>query len=310
MQTDFTREKRAPARTAERYGDLPLGAVIRTDERYGRDGLFQGPRGWTYWNLLENPKDFQNPNLWPDKRATYFISRLEMPPGTDLVIRGRYPHARYFKLALYRFEMNTFVALGGEDLAGWDIEPETGSGNPYRVGADRTVKKRNYTLHVVSEDAPRNRADRARNTLYAGKEGREIQIVVRIYVTDKRYDGAGLAPADSPSSQGPLFTYEAKLADGTRLSADEVVRRFAHSLTSVPPLMGADQWYVLVNSEESDPRLDPSTAPARKDSQWEIFRGIAYTVVGAFQSPEKRAKIKLQTEMEGGGDPTTVYMVN
>ena len=36
-QTQFTLEKRAPARTADRYGDLPLGAVIRTDERYSHD---------------------------------------------------------------------------------------------------------------------------------------------------------------------------------------------------------------------------------------------------------------------------------
>ncbi|MEA3412880.1 MAG: hypothetical protein U9R74_15275, partial [Pseudomonadota bacterium] len=37
---------------------------------------------------------------------------------------------------------------------------------------------------------------------------------------------------------------------------------------------------------------------------------IKYTVVGAFTPPEEKAKIKLQTEMEGGGDPTTVYMMN
>ena len=63
-QTDFTLKKRAPARTADRYGDLPLGAVIRTDERYGHDGLFQGPRGWDYWNRLQNPQGYQNPNIW------------------------------------------------------------------------------------------------------------------------------------------------------------------------------------------------------------------------------------------------------
>ena len=74
--------------------------------------------------------------------------------------------------------------------------------------------------------------------------------------------------------------------------------------------MAANPWYALVNSKANDPRLDPATAPARKDSQWEIFRGIKYTLVGAFKRPEERAKMKLQTEMEGGGDPTTVYMVN
>jgi hypothetical protein len=41
---------RAPAKATDRFGDLPLGAVIRTDERYGADRLFQGPRGWDYWH--------------------------------------------------------------------------------------------------------------------------------------------------------------------------------------------------------------------------------------------------------------------
>jgi hypothetical protein len=306
----FTREKRALSRTVDRYGDLPLGAVIRTDERYGLDSLFQGPRGWDYWNLLEDPKDYQNPNLWGDKRPTYFVGRLKMPPGTDLTIRGPYPRARYFKLALYRFEADTFVARSGEDLAGWDIEPGPGSDNPYGVGADRTVKNRNYTLHVVMEGAPRNRADRARNTLYAGREEREIQLVFRIYVTDEGYDGVGLGPADSPSLQGPLFTYEAKLSDGTRLSADEVVKRYSRPIGSAPPPMTTDAWYALVSSKANDPSLDPASAPARKDARFEIFYGMKYAVAGAFMPPEKRAEIKLQSEMEGGGDPTTVYMFN
>jgi hypothetical protein len=308
-QTTFTREKRAPARTADRYGDLPLGAVIRTDERYGRDGLFLGPRGWDYWNLLENPKDYQNPNLWPDKRPTYFMGQLKMPPGATLTMRGRFPHARYIKLALYRFERNTFVALGRESLAGWDIEPDPRSSNPYGEGADRTVKNRDYTVRVVTEDPPTKSALRAANTLYAGKQEREIQIVFRIYVTDLGYDGAGLAPADSPFSSGPLVAYEAQLADGTHIAAEDVVKRFGRPLGSAPPPMAANSWYALVNSRKNDPRLDPSTAPAREDAPWEIFWGIKYTVIGAFQPPEERAKLTLQTEMEGGGDPTTVYMV-
>lgn len=309
-QTRFTLEKRVPAQTADRYGELPLGAVIRTDERYGHDGLFQGPRGWDYWNRLENPKDYQNPNLWGDKRPTYFMAQLKMPPGTTLTLRGQFPHARYFKIALYRFERNTFVALGGEDLAGWDIEPDPDSGNPYLVGADRSAESRNYTAHVVTEDAPENRADRAKNTMYAGREDRSIQIIFRIYVSDEGFDGLGLGRTDEPWSPSPLVTYGATLADGTRLSAEEVVERFGQPIGLAPPLMGADQWYALVNSEDNDPGLDPASAPARKDSQFEIFQGIKYTVAGAFMPPEERAKIKLQTEMEGGGDPTTAYMMN
>lgn len=306
----YTLDKRRPGRTADRYGNLPLGAVIRTDERYGSDGLFQGPRGWDYWNLLENPKDCQNPNLWPDKRPTYFLAQIKMPPGTRLTLRGRFPHARYFKLALYRFERNTFVALDGEDLAGWDIAPDPGATNPYGVGADRAADNRNYTAHVIVSDAPDNRADRAANTMYAGGEERIIQVVVRVYVSDEGFDGAGLARADTPSSSGPLFDYDATLADGTTLSAEDVVARFGQPLGLAPPPMDVDPWYDLVNSKDNDPLLDPASAPARRDGQFEIFRGMKYTLAGAFMPPEKRAKIKLPTEMEGGGDPTTVYMFN
>lgn len=45
------------------------GAVIRGDERYNRPSLFNGPRGWDYWNRLEDADLHQNPNLWPDKLA-------------------------------------------------------------------------------------------------------------------------------------------------------------------------------------------------------------------------------------------------
>ena len=308
-QDSFTRAKRAASQNVHRYGDVPLGAVIRTDDRYGHDGLILGPRGWDYWNLLQNPKDYQNPNLWPDKRPTYFLGQLEMPPGTNLTIRGRFPYARYFKIALYEFERNTFVALGGEDMAGYDIEPDPGSANPFPVGADRTVKNRNYTFHVVADDAPKNRADRAKNTVYAGKEQKEIQIVFRVYLSDEGYDGCGWGPGNGPSHEGPPFTYEAKLADGTRLPAQEVVKRFGRPLGSAPPPFKTDEWYALINSKKNDPALDPASAPARKDSPWGLFWGMKYTVAGAFMPPEEQAKIKIASEMEGGGDPTTAYMV-
>ena len=308
--TPFTRAKRATSRSSDRYGNLPLGTVIRTDERYGNDPVFLGPRGWDYWNLLENPRDYQNPNLWPDKRPTYFFGQLKMPPGTTLTIRSRFPYARYFKFALYRFERNTFVAIGGEDLAGVDMVPDPGSGNPYAVGADRTVKNRNCTIHVVTDDPPKNRAERAKNTVYSGKEEREIQCVFRIYMSDEGYDGAGWGPASSPSTKGFPLICEARLADGTKLSGEEVANRFATPLGPVPRTMDVEAWYALINSKDNDPALDPASAPARRDSRWENYYGTQYTVIGAFMPSEERAKIMLPTEMEGGGDPTTVYMVS
>lgn len=306
-QTPFTLKNRAPAKSVDRYGNLPLGAVIRTDERYNKPGLFQ-LRSWDCWNRLENPRDYQNPNLWGDKEPTYFMGQLVMPAGSSLTIRGKFPHARYFKLAMYRFERNTFVALSGEDIAGFDIEPDEGSSNPYKVGSDRTVKNRSYTLHVLAEDAPKDRAARPKNTLYVGREGKDIQPVMRIYQPDEGYDGAGLAPADVPSTEGPAFLYEAKLADGTHLAKEDVDKQWVKPIGSAPPPLGVEEWYALINSKQNDPALDPLSAPARKEVQWELFRGMKYTLAGAFMPPEKRAAIKLATEMEGGGDPTTAYL--
>ncbi|AFM26214.1 hypothetical protein Desti_3565 [Desulfomonile tiedjei DSM 6799] len=147
------------ARDVKRFGDKSLENFIRTDERYGHDGLFQGPRGWGYWNYPEYPRPIQNPNLWPDMQSTYFIGRMSMPAGSSLTLRCTYPHARYLQVALYRAEHNTFVSIG-EALAGQEIEPDPGSTNPFRVGADRLAEKRNFTLQILAADPPLDPKDR------------------------------------------------------------------------------------------------------------------------------------------------------
>ena len=96
-----------PVSNARAAGRDPLRRQIAGDGDPHRRALwrrpfFQGPRGWPYWNLLEYPKPIQNPNLWPDTQSTYFLSRFAMPAGSTLTLRGPFPRARYFKLALYK----------------------------------------------------------------------------------------------------------------------------------------------------------------------------------------------------------------
>jgi hypothetical protein len=292
-----------------RFGDKSLENLVRTDERYGHDGLFQGPRGWGYWNHLENPKPIQNPNLWPDTQSTYFLGRLAMPTGSSLTLNFAYPRARYFQFALYKSEHNTFVSTG-EYLAGKDIAPDPGSTNPFRAGANRLAEPRDFTLRILAEDAPTDPQRRERNTLYAGKDGGELQGVIRIYLADQGSDGAGWGPAASSFGRRGLPTYTGTLADGTKLSAAEVVKRFARPIkgaTKQP--VTAKQWEALLHAKSNDPTLDPATAPARKDPKWEKFWTLKYSVVGAFKTPEERAKIRYAGAMEGGGDPTTQYML-
>lgn len=288
-------------------GDKSVENVVRTDDRYGHDGLFQGPRGWVYWNYLEYPKPIQNPNLWPDTQSTYFIGQLAMPAGTTLTFRGRYPHARYLKFALYRWERNTFVSAG-EELAAKDIVPDPGSTNTFRVGANRLAEPRNFTFRLVAADAPADAKHREPNTLYAGKDGGELQLVIRIYLADQGWDGTGWGPASS-SFAGHLPTYEGTLADGTKLTAEQVVKQFARPIegaTQQP--INADQWVQLLHGKDNDPGLDPATSPARKEPKWEKYWTLKYSILGVFKSPEERAKLPYVAPIEGGGDPETQYM--
>ncbi|QDT45685.1 hypothetical protein Pan241w_58120 [Gimesia alba] len=285
-----------------RFGDKSLESTVRTDERYGHDGLFQGPRGWCYWNYLENPRPIQNSNLWPDMRSTYFIGRFAMPAGSTMTLRGKFPYARFFQFALYKFERNTFVAFG-ESLRGPDIEPDPGSINPFRVGANRLDENRNFTIHVLAKDPPRDEAQRATNTLYVGRNGIDIESVIRIYLADQDQDGTGWGPNDSPIAERGLPTYEAKLADGTKLTSEQVRIQFAKPIvgeTQKP--MNAEQWVQLVEAKDNDPKMTPRNTPARIPPRWEKFWTIAYSVVGVFKSPEARGKIPYEGAMEGGGE--------
>jgi hypothetical protein len=295
-------EVRESVRKASLHVGMSLGNVIRTDERYGHDGLFQGPRGWAYWNFLERPKAIQNPNLWPDTQSTYFIGRFAMPPGSSMTLRGRFPYARFFQFALYKFERATFVSIG-ESLRGSDFEPDPGSINPFRVGADRLAEQRSYTIRILAEPAPKDASQREANTLYVGRDGAELQGVIRIYLADQDRDGAGWGPADSPFAGRGLPAYEATLADGTVLTAEQVVQQFGKPFSGgTKQPMTTDQWVDLVNSRNNDPALPAESAPARNPPQWEKYWTNAYTLIGAFRSPAERAKIPYDGAMEGGGE--------
>jgi hypothetical protein len=303
-------QKRAAGAAVQREGDVQLGATFRTDERYNKPGMITGPRGWIYWNLLPDPKNYQNPNLWPDKRPTYLFGEMAFPAGATLTIRGRFPYVRFFNVSVYLFEHSTFVNAPDGSRDGYDIEPDPGSSNPYRTGADRQAKDRNFTLQIVAADEPANAADRAQNSIYIGKDGKTVFFAVRMYVSDRGYDGTGWGPADTPSAEGPGITYEARLADGTRLSQEEVDKRLGRPTGSAPPPISVDEWYKLVNNKDNDPCMTPATAPACPDTQFRLFTGMEDALEGAFMTPAERAKIPVPKLLGGGANATTAYLYN
>ena len=155
-----------------RPGNKSLENIVRTDERYGHDGLWLGPRGRDYGRLLEHPKPYQHANLYPDQNSSYWIATVQLPRGSTLVLRGRYPYGRYLQFALYRPDpLGSFTATS-EAVVDHEIAPDDGSVNPFVPGAPRLGDRRDYTLRIVGEDAPESQEDRKPNTLYAGNRPR------------------------------------------------------------------------------------------------------------------------------------------
>jgi hypothetical protein len=185
---DEIRNARGKPLQARRPGDRLLENIVRTDDRYGHDGLFHGPRGKVYWDMLEHPRPIQNPNLWTDSQSAYFLADMTLPPACSLTLHSSYPHARYFQFALYKFKNNTCTFIY-KALEGREIEPDQGSSNPLLFGANRLVETRRFTLRIVAKDAPQGSGTRAKNTLYAGRDGGQVEALNRLYPPDKGYDG-------------------------------------------------------------------------------------------------------------------------
>jgi hypothetical protein len=284
-----------------RPGSKTLEVVLETDKLLGHDGLWLGPRGRDYGAMLPDPKPYQHANLYPDPNSSYWFAFLEMPEGSVLDIRCRFPHCRYFQLALYRSDpdMGGYTATG-EKFVDHELEPDPGSENPFVPGASRRIENRDYTVRIANVDAPTDPADRESNTMYAGV-GAQIQVVYRVYQPDQGYLGdAGVG----------LPWYTATLADGTELSADEVRERFNRPLLQgVAPGMPVEQWRALCNAPDNDPQLKPETTPAREPALLERYFNNKYNLVGIFKPPEVRAQIPHDVATGFGGDPETLFML-
>ena len=284
-----------------RPGNKSLETVIKTDELYGHDCLWLGPRGRDYGEMLPNPKPWQHANLYPDPNSTYWFTVMKMPEGSVLTIKGQFAHSRYMQFALYLDDpdMGGYTATG-ETMVDHTIEPDPGSENPFVPGADRSVEKRDYTIKIVNAEIPADDSEREPNTIYAGT-GAQWQIVYRVYVPDQGLLGdAGVG----------IPTYTATLADGTELSAEEVCKQFVQPLPKgVAAGMSVEAWRALCAASDNDPELKPETTPARNPPLLERYFSNDWNIVAVFKTPEARAKVPSKVETGFGGDPGIVYMM-
>ncbi|MFL6023094.1 MAG: hypothetical protein ACJ72O_07115 [Marmoricola sp.] len=154
--------------------------------------------GW----ILEPSADREN-ILFPDLATRYLGAAIPVPTGGAIELKGQFPHARYMSLQTYSTTLQTATNLRDEQ-----IDPDPGSTNPFRVGANRNATKRDYTVRIVAGAPP---ADPPANTLYNNSaDGTRSGngFAYRIYLPDNGSGAFGGVPA-------PAITLI--LADGQRI---------------------------------------------------------------------------------------------
>jgi hypothetical protein len=218
--------------------------------------------------------DEENGNLfYPDTGVNYYLGRVSLPPGGELVVRGRYPHARYTSF-------NTYDELfrPNDALADVDIRPERGSTNPFRVGNRRDLPRRDYTVRVVSDAVPEERTP---NTVYLGTDGRQAFagfLVYRVYLPDRgrgQFGGVRLPEVSL------------RLPDGT-----EVDQPAACTTPTNQPSTGVTR----TDQASSGPVL-PNYTTAEARPAWERFFNVSRTIARQFS----QEAAETQGEEQRGG---------
>lgn len=90
---------------------------------------------------------------FPDPHCTYaLLPTMLVPFGGKVILEGNFPHCRFFDLQVtpsfhpeaYRY--NGYTGVGEVPIVDADIEPQPGSQNPFRVGANRAAIRRRYRV--------------------------------------------------------------------------------------------------------------------------------------------------------------------
>ncbi len=155
-------------------------------------GYPQGQPAYTHndclWGYVLNPNNFLTNQTGIDANNAYFTANFAMPPHSNIILHGQYPHARFYSFTTYG-TVNGTVGVATSWIFDYQISPDPGSQNPFQPGVRRDVGSRNFTMTISSEVKPDNPAP---NTLYAGAAGQtdqvqDINVTMRFYLPDRLY---------------------------------------------------------------------------------------------------------------------------
>ncbi len=242
---------------------LALAAGAAPARAAESDCFWLGPISFT--ERATNPERFDGRFFnFPEESATYWLARYRLAPGQRLVLRGRYPHARYLSLNAYS-QAGTPVA----SLADVAIAPDRGATNPFRPGARRDRARRGWTVEVVDAPPPAP-GDERPNTLAApSAPGFASEVVLRVYEPDRGRDLTGGVGLPRPEVVGPGGE-RIRGRDAVCAAVNDPDRGLARTVQELP----VSAWEQLVRTP--GPAADPRTSPAFDPPRWERFFSQAF----------------------------------
>jgi hypothetical protein len=205
---------------------------------------------------------------FPDSGAVYWSANVTMPAGSRIVLKGKFPHARYESLNTY----SATTHAPTDNLHDVGTAPDHGSTNPFKVGANRNATKRSYTITVLNQPAP---PTRAANTLYAGVPGQTSQVILyRIYEPDSFSSAAELTGGVG------LPTPVLHLADGT-VQTGQAACSTLHAQSGPLPLTTVPK--SLYEALRNQPGK-PATFPAAPRPLFRAFYNQGFTIACWYQA--------------------------
>ncbi len=223
---------------------------------------------------------------FPEESATYWLARINLPEGSRLKIRGRYPYGRYMSLNSYSDGAPT------DALSDVAIDPRPGSVNPFEPGARRLVSKRSWRVTVLDAPPPAGASSREPNTLYAEPAaGAAIELAYRVYEPDRGYGLTG--GTDLPRA---VLVED----DGTHVRGDEACAMVNDpnrdiTVQTIPEAV----W----ETARATPGCDAQTNPAYDPIRWERFFNVNYAslaVITDCTEAGREARLAMDVESEGG----------
>jgi hypothetical protein len=205
-------------------------------------------------------------NAFPDSGAAYWTARYTTPPGATLRLEGRFAHARYQSLSSYGSATKGAV----DSLNDVSTNADRDSKNPYRRGADRTVKRRSYAVTVSTDPPPADASQRVPNTLYAGAGRPDQELIYRLYVPDR-----GRSVTGGVGLPVPVLT----LADGTVLRGAAACPTLGSAGNVLESSRLPLDFYLTLRDQPGK----PPTFPAEDPPKFGAFYSTAYTISCIYQ---------------------------